>query len=502
MANLRLTPAAGGGGVELDKDKTLVGRDPGCEIVVGDGSVSRKHALVERRGANWFVVDQGSANGTFLDSQRVAEAQLHSGQELRFGAIAYKVDIEGEDSATTILTTGPEATVVAPTPIAKPVTMPPPPPRPAPPAAPPPPPRPAPPAAAPPPIPRPAPPAPGPPPIPSRPAPAAPPPIPPRAPAAPPPRPAAPLPRPPVPARTAAPPPPPPMGAPGEASLPAKKGRGPLFWALTGCCGCLLLLLIGIGLIGGAAFYMTGDAVAVVRAQLNALRGGDMDGAYGRLSSSYQARMSRSAFEAFVSRHPALRENSDSTFWSRSVKNDTAEISGMLTAASGTRETVKYELVKEGGTWKISNIDIGGDSGAETTAVGGGGGGRGGGGGGALILETTGIEKARVGEGTAVTIKTQVGGFKVRPEGNAYVMDLVEDVDTIGPSGEPVPGLQQKEVERLRSATSMEEGAIANFTTKLTLAGDSVPGRYTVRLTIRDQVGGGAKTHDVAFDLP
>jgi hypothetical protein len=499
MANLRLTPAAGGGGVDLDKDKTLVGRDPGCEIVVGDGSVSRKHALIERRGANWFVVDQGSANGTFLDSQRVAEAQLHSGQELRFGAVPYKIDIEGEDSATTILTTGPEATVVAPTPLAKPApTVPPAPPRPAPPAAPPPPPRPASPAAAPPPIPRPAPPVPGPPPIPARPAPAAaPPPMPPRAPVAPPPRPAAPPPRPPAPARTGAPPPPP-MGAPGEAPPPAKKGRGPVFWALTGCCGCLLLVLIGIGLIGGAAFYMTGDAVAVVRAQLNALRGGDIDGAYARLSSSYQAQMSRSAFEAFVSRHPGLRENSDSTFWSRSVKNDTAEISGILTAASGTRESVKYELVKEGGTWKISNIDIAGDSGAESTASGG----RGGGGGGGLSLETTGIEKGTVGEGTAVTIKTQVSGFKVRPEGNAYVMDLVEDVDTIGPSGEPVPGLQQKEVERLRSATSMEEGAIANFTTKLTLAGDSVPGRYTVRLTIRDQIGGGAKTHDVAFDLP
>ena len=120
MANLRLMPAAGGGAVEVDKDKTLVGRDPGCDIVVSDGSVSRKHALVERRSAGWFVVDQGSANGTFLDSQRVAESELRSGQELRFGAIAYKIEIEGEDSATTILTTGPEATVVAPTPLAPP----------------------------------------------------------------------------------------------------------------------------------------------------------------------------------------------------------------------------------------------------------------------------------------------------------------------------------------------------------------------------------------------
>ena len=48
MANLRLMPAAGGGAVEVDKDKTLVGREPGCDIVVSDGSVSRKHAIVER----------------------------------------------------------------------------------------------------------------------------------------------------------------------------------------------------------------------------------------------------------------------------------------------------------------------------------------------------------------------------------------------------------------------------------------------------------------------
>jgi hypothetical protein len=499
MANLRLVPAGGGGAVDVAKDQMLVGRDPGCDVVVSDGSVSRKHALVERRSAGWFVVDQGSANGTFLDSQRVAESQLHNGQELRFGAVAYKVEIESsEDSATTILTTGPEATVVASAPLA------PPPPKPAPPAAPPAvPPRPAPPAAGPPPIPlRPAPPAAGPSPLPPRPAPpaAGPPPIPTR-PAAPPPRPAAPLPRPPAPARAIAPPPHP-AAAPGEA-LPAKKGRGPLFWALTGCCGCLLLLLIGIGLVGGIAIFMTGDAVAAARGQLQQLKSGDIDGAYARLSGSAQARMSRQAFDSFVSRHPGLRENADSTFWSRSIMNDTAKLSGLLTSVSGRRERVTYELVKEGGTWKVSNIEVDGDTGGGASSTGGGGGGGGGGsGGGGLSLQDTGVEKSAVTGGTAVTIKTQVSGFKVRPEGNAYAMDLAEDVYTIGPAGEAVPGLQQKEVERLRSTTSLEQGAIANFTTKLTLSGESPAGRYTVRLTIRDQVGGSAGTHEVVFDLP
>ncbi len=244
---------------------------------------------------------------------------------------------------------------------------------------------------------------------------------------------------------------------------------------------------------------MTGDAVAAARGQLQELKRGDMDAAYARLSSSAQAQMPRGAFEALVSRHPGLRENADSTFWNRSVKNDTATLSGLLTSASGRHERVTYALVKEGGTWKISGIDVEGDTGGGGSSSGGGGSG---GSGSGLVLETTGIEKAAVTGGTAVTIKTQVSGFQVRPQGNAYAMDLVEDVDTIGPTGEGVPGLQQKEVERLRSTTSMDQGAIANFTTKLTLSEGTAAGRYVVRLTIRDQVGGGAKTHDVAFDLP
>ena len=72
MANLRLIPGSGAP-IEVTKDEALVGRDPGCDVVVADGSVSRRHAKIQRRGEGFTVVDQGSANGTFIDSQRVAE---------------------------------------------------------------------------------------------------------------------------------------------------------------------------------------------------------------------------------------------------------------------------------------------------------------------------------------------------------------------------------------------------------------------------------------------
>src|SRR5512141_1168571 len=94
MADLRRVPASGPGpAIDVVKDQSMVGRDPSCEIVVTDGSVSRRHARLERRGTAWWVVDQGSANGTYLNSQRIAEQAIRPGQELRFGALAFRADI-------------------------------------------------------------------------------------------------------------------------------------------------------------------------------------------------------------------------------------------------------------------------------------------------------------------------------------------------------------------------------------------------------------------------
>ena len=113
MAVLRLVPSQGPATpVEITLDKVVVGREPTCDLVVSDGSVSRKHATIERRGDGWAIVDQGSANGTFIDSQRVTEQALGHGQELRFGSMAYRVEIEGDDDAATILTSAPDATVL------------------------------------------------------------------------------------------------------------------------------------------------------------------------------------------------------------------------------------------------------------------------------------------------------------------------------------------------------------------------------------------------------
>ena len=99
---LRLHPAHGNP-IEIDADRTLIGRDKTAEIRLTETSVSRKHATIERRGPQWIITDGGSANGTFLDDVQVAESVLKDGQTLRLGAVRFKVEVEEEPTPTQTL---------------------------------------------------------------------------------------------------------------------------------------------------------------------------------------------------------------------------------------------------------------------------------------------------------------------------------------------------------------------------------------------------------------
>ena len=93
MNSLWLLPPKGEP-VAVAKTPALVGREAGADIVVAHSSVSRRHALIERSGDEWQVADQKSANGTWIDGQRVIRAALRAGQSLRFGAVPFEVSFE------------------------------------------------------------------------------------------------------------------------------------------------------------------------------------------------------------------------------------------------------------------------------------------------------------------------------------------------------------------------------------------------------------------------
>jgi two-component system, cell cycle response regulator len=76
-----------GGLHSLTKDETVIGRTAGCDIVIPETRVSRRHAMIRREpGSNQFeIVDLGSTNGTFLEGARVGRAVLQSGDKVGIG---------------------------------------------------------------------------------------------------------------------------------------------------------------------------------------------------------------------------------------------------------------------------------------------------------------------------------------------------------------------------------------------------------------------------------
>ena len=54
-----------------------LGRDKNSDIAIVDLLVSRNHAMIRRLGrSDYYLIDSGSSNGSFVNSQRVAIPRL------------------------------------------------------------------------------------------------------------------------------------------------------------------------------------------------------------------------------------------------------------------------------------------------------------------------------------------------------------------------------------------------------------------------------------------
>jgi FHA domain/zinc-ribbon domain len=70
----------------LDHDFTSTGRHPDSDIFLDDVTVSRRHAEFYRHEADRFTVrDVGSLNGTYVNRERIEEAELFGGDEVQIG---------------------------------------------------------------------------------------------------------------------------------------------------------------------------------------------------------------------------------------------------------------------------------------------------------------------------------------------------------------------------------------------------------------------------------
>jgi two-component system, cell cycle response regulator len=82
----------------LDKSPTRLGRGADSQIVLEGDSVSRRHAHLERRAGAWYVVDDGSTNGTYVNEEQIAREQLLvNGDRIKVGPSILKF-LSGADA--------------------------------------------------------------------------------------------------------------------------------------------------------------------------------------------------------------------------------------------------------------------------------------------------------------------------------------------------------------------------------------------------------------------
>jgi hypothetical protein len=70
-----------------------IGRNVNNTIYVEDDFVSTNHAMLTFRGRSWFIEDQGSTNGTYVNGHRIERpVALSFGDELTIGRVRMRLE--------------------------------------------------------------------------------------------------------------------------------------------------------------------------------------------------------------------------------------------------------------------------------------------------------------------------------------------------------------------------------------------------------------------------
>ncbi|MDE6349792.1 MAG: FHA domain-containing protein [Treponemataceae bacterium] len=72
--------------------KITIGRSSDCDIVIDNKLVSRQHAIIQKIRDAYFLRDDGSTNGTFLNDRRIPPdkyVKLNAGDKITVGSASF-----------------------------------------------------------------------------------------------------------------------------------------------------------------------------------------------------------------------------------------------------------------------------------------------------------------------------------------------------------------------------------------------------------------------------
>ncbi|MBN2377734.1 MAG: FHA domain-containing protein [Sedimentisphaerales bacterium] len=81
--------------VRVKTGTSIVGRRADCDIRIPTTYVSRKHCRIVCQDEKTVVQDLGSANGVYLNSEKIMEGVVSAGDRLTIGNLTFTVQVDG-----------------------------------------------------------------------------------------------------------------------------------------------------------------------------------------------------------------------------------------------------------------------------------------------------------------------------------------------------------------------------------------------------------------------
>lgn len=75
---------------DLEGDTVHIGRSPNNDIQIDEGSISRRHLKIERKGERYFIADMNTTNGTFVNNKLISpgiEVEVEEGLPIAIGKV-------------------------------------------------------------------------------------------------------------------------------------------------------------------------------------------------------------------------------------------------------------------------------------------------------------------------------------------------------------------------------------------------------------------------------
>jgi uncharacterized RDD family membrane protein YckC len=106
MAKLIINPTSSAKReVSLARTVVSIGRDPSNDVVLPDAMVSRRHAVIEYRGSQYYLRDCNSSNGSLVNGDRVSERSLRDGDLVAIGTarLLFRDDLPLEEAGAKVV---------------------------------------------------------------------------------------------------------------------------------------------------------------------------------------------------------------------------------------------------------------------------------------------------------------------------------------------------------------------------------------------------------------